>query len=305
MSKRSLTEEESNLLRELVKKHGPKRWSLIATFLPGRVAKQCRERWHNHLSNNVLKGPLTPAEDKIIFEAHQKLGNQWAEIAKRLPGRTDNAIKNRYYSTLRRIARRRKKEEQGGTVAKKPKKPKKPRKPRKKKQKKGKSTETINPSMGWLHPVWQAQFAQLQMLAAAQQQATTSNGEGKDNKAAVRIHVQTLESTARYVQTHLSQQQGTTQAVPLTATAIPASPTVVRCTRNLSCDCAQPVVATVTNVSNKRERGESSDGGNDTPKTAKKMKTSQEAKNLATLAQSMVGGSSSPTSQPLLQHNRK
>ena len=51
----------------------------------------------------------------------------------------------------------------------------------------------------------------------------------------------------------------------------------------------------VTNVSNKRERGESSDGGNDTPKTAKKMKTSQEAKNLATLAQSMVGGSSSPT----------
>ena len=200
MSKRFWTEEESNLLRELVKKHGPKRWSLIATFLPGRVAKQCRERWHNHLSNNVLKGPWTPAEDKIIFEAHQKLGNQWAEIAKRLPGRTDNAIKNRYYSTLRRIARRRKKEEQGGTVAKKPKKPKKPRKPRKKKQKKGKSTETMNPSMGWLHPVWQAQFAQLQMLAAAQQQATKSKGgEGKDNKTVTSDHMFKLMS---------QQQQG-------------------------------------------------------------------------------------------------
>ena len=71
----------------LVKLHGAKKWSFIASHLPGRVSKQCRERWHNQLNPDVNKAPWSEAEDTIIIETHQKVGNSWAEIAKMLKGR--------------------------------------------------------------------------------------------------------------------------------------------------------------------------------------------------------------------------
>lgn len=97
------TEEEDRILVEYIKVHGKGHWNNIArkTGLK-RCGKSCRLRWLNYLSPGVKRGDFTEEEDDLIIRLHNLLGNRWALIAGRVPGRTDNQVKNHWNTQLSR-----------------------------------------------------------------------------------------------------------------------------------------------------------------------------------------------------------
>ncbi|KAJ1286280.1 hypothetical protein BS78_03G341200 [Paspalum vaginatum] len=117
--KGSWTVEEDSILKDMVTQLGEKRWSMIAEHLPGRIGKQCRERWINHLRPDIKQNDLwTEEEDKLLIGAHKYFGNRWTAIARFLPGRSENSIKNHWNATKRSLkAKRRLKKKKCEQVA--------------------------------------------------------------------------------------------------------------------------------------------------------------------------------------------
>lgn len=112
-SRGNWTKEEDQMLRDLVGQYGLKKWAVIATKLPsGRIGKQCRERWVNHLDVYVKKAPWTNEEDNVLIQGQKRLGNKWCAISKLLSGRPENAVKNRWNSIVNRLKHQQMREEE-------------------------------------------------------------------------------------------------------------------------------------------------------------------------------------------------
>ena len=98
------TSQEDKLLIDWVKKNGPNKWTLCSKMIPGRNGKQCREHWNNSLDPNLKKGEWSIEEDYLIYYFYSKYNGSWKKIAPLFDGRTENSIKNRFFSQLRKTA---------------------------------------------------------------------------------------------------------------------------------------------------------------------------------------------------------
>lgn len=105
MNRGAWTALEDKTLRDYIKTHGEGKWRNIPKQAGlNRCGKSCRLRWLNYLRPDIKRGNISPDEEDLIIRLHKLLGNRWSLIAGRLPGRTDNEIKNYWNTNLAKKA---------------------------------------------------------------------------------------------------------------------------------------------------------------------------------------------------------
>uniref|UniRef100_A0A1D1YME1 Myb-related protein Myb4 n=1 Tax=Anthurium amnicola TaxID=1678845 RepID=A0A1D1YME1_9ARAE len=106
LNKGPWTAEEDQKLVEYVDAHGDRKWTSLPTKAGlNRCGKSCRLRWLNYLRPGIKRGNISEAEEDMIIRLHNLIGNRWSLIAGRLPGRTDNEIKNVWHTHLKKRVR--------------------------------------------------------------------------------------------------------------------------------------------------------------------------------------------------------
>ncbi|XP_076957489.1 transcription repressor MYB4-like [Bidens hawaiensis] len=106
IKKGAWSDEEDEKLRAYIQRYGHWNWSLLPKFAGlSRSGKSCRLRWVNYLRPDMKHGNFTKEEDDLILHLHSMLGNKWSAIASKLPGRSDNKIKNRWNTHLKKHAK--------------------------------------------------------------------------------------------------------------------------------------------------------------------------------------------------------
>ncbi|OHS95844.1 Myb-like DNA-binding domain containing protein [Tritrichomonas foetus] len=100
LKKNKFSPEEDNLLIKTVNKLGPKRWKIIASFIEGRSARQCRDRYTNYLKPDLVFARWTPEEDYLLVQKYYENGPKWSLISSYFNGRSSSSLKNRWHSYI-------------------------------------------------------------------------------------------------------------------------------------------------------------------------------------------------------------